>query len=80
MLPRIRDAGNSLRAHTKAENAAAEGDPADREPGPTQRQTGDHVREPMNVEQYAAGGNSDAEAGSQPRQSSTDGGSSPTPE
>jgi hypothetical protein len=55
-LSRVRDSGNCLRGGPEAQDPAAERDRAHREPAPTERQTGDHVGQPMDVEQYAARG------------------------
>ena len=47
---------------SEVEEPAAEGDRADREPGPAERETGDDVGEPVHVEHDAAAGDADGDA------------------
>jgi hypothetical protein len=50
-----------LGGDAEADDPPTESDCAHCEPAPAERQTGDHIRQPMHVEQHAARGHRDAE-------------------
>ena len=58
-----RDAVGLLRRRAEAQQAPAERDGADREPRAAERQTRDHVAQPVHAEQDAAAGDRDREPG-----------------
>jgi hypothetical protein len=51
---RVRGPLGRLSARPETQQAPAEGDCAHGEPSPAEREAGDHVCEPMHIEQYAA--------------------------
>ena len=55
------DPDGPLDRRTEGEEAAAEGDRADREPGPAEGEAGDDVREPVDAEHHAAAGDADGD-------------------
>ena len=68
---RVRDLGDGFGSCAEPQNASAEGDSADCEPGPAQGKTGDDIGEPVDVEQDAAGGDRNCDSRRKPGQDST---------
>ena len=62
----LRRPGSLLRRDTEAQQSTAEGDGADREPRRAERQTGDHVAQPVHAEQHSASGHHHGEPGRDP--------------
>ena len=53
------DAGGLLHGSSEVEEAATERDRADREPGPSEGEAGDHVRQPVHAEHHPAASDPD---------------------